>query len=104
MSRSDPPPSKHLMTLKDKREEVVTLRNPFLWVKSLEHATGARLLVLIFFGLHLIKGFTFGGGGGGLIGSGMEYFFRDRHVEGAVLQTYQSVAMMPWAIKVILSP
>ncbi|CAD7948162.1 unnamed protein product [Amoebophrya sp. A120] len=74
----------------------------YSWTGSLSSTYGFHLLVLIFTGHHILKGFVGGGGSGGIVGAGMEYHFRDHKVSGSSLQIYQSVASLPWSIKAIM--
>ncbi|CAD7930955.1 unnamed protein product [Amoebophrya sp. A25] len=74
----------------------------FSWTLGLAEAYGFHLIVLVFTGHHVLKGFVGGGGSAGVVGAGMEYHFRNHKVSGASLQIYQSVATLPWSIKALM--
>eukprot|EP00392_Amoebophrya_sp_AT5.2_P002009 g2014.t1 len=74
----------------------------FKWTSGLSETYGFRVIVLIFCGHHILKGFVAGGGSSGIVGAGMEYHFRDHKVSGSSLQIYQSAATLPWSIKALM--
>lgn len=51
---------------------------------------------------HVLQGFVFGGGSGGLIGAPIPFILRDFRLTAARIQVLRTIAVCPWALKPFL--
>jgi hypothetical protein len=77
-------------------------------VTELIKTLGWRLFLSLIIFQHLIKGFVFGGGSGGLVGIPIEYLFQSYAAHGMPnldaqsIQILRNVALTPWALKSLI--
>jgi hypothetical protein len=77
-------------------------------VTELINTLGWRLFLSLIIFQHLIKGFVFGGGSGGLVGIPIEYLFQSYAAHGMPnldaqsIQILRNVALTPWALKSLI--
>lgn len=78
------------------------LRSPLAWCRTLARTYSCKLLLMVVCTNHLLKGFVAGGGDSGLLGSPMEFLFKEHKVGAGRMQMYMAVAVSPWALKPVL--
>lgn len=68
--------------------------------KSFVDYYGVNFLVFVSLIIHFMKGFLFGGGGSGLIGTPLLFIFRDYHyLNASRIQILKSISLIPWSLK-----
>lgn len=67
--------------------------------QKLYSVMGLRFMIVIVIIEHLLQGFVFGGGAGGIIGAPMIYLMKNHGLVSSRIQVLQTVAVSPWALK-----
>lgn len=65
-------------------------------------AFGWRFILIAVAIDHILQGFVFGGGSGGLIGAPIPFILRDFRLTAARIQVLRTIAVCPWALKPFL--
>lgn len=69
-------------------------------VKIFIETFGLKFLLCISFIIHILKGFLFGGGSQGLIGSGVMFIFRDDYgLSDIRIQILKTITLLPFSLK-----
>lgn len=73
------------------------IQYPFMdFFKGLIEDYGLKLLVMLFFAQHIVKGFVYA-----FSLSGMDFVMKEYHTTGPDLQTYKAFILLPWGMKPI---
>jgi len=70
---------------------------PIECINNLANEVGYKLLVMLFFVQHILKGFVTS-----FSGSAVPYLYKTYHVSGPQVQIFSSVSKLPWAIKPVI--
>jgi len=70
---------------------------PIGWINNLADEVGYKLLVMLFFVQHILKGFVTS-----FSGAAVPYLYKSYSVAGPQVQIYSSVAKLPWAVKPVI--
>jgi hypothetical protein len=66
------------------------------------HAFGLRFLLVTAMIEHVLQGFVFSGGGGGLVGAPIPFLFRDYGLTASRIQVLMTICVSPWAMKPLI--
>ncbi len=66
------------------------------------HAFGLRFLLVTCMIEHVLQGFVFSGGGGGLIGAPIPFMFREFGLTASRIQVLLTICVSPWALKPLI--
>jgi hypothetical protein len=72
------------------------------WLSSISKTFGFNFVVTLFFIQHVLKGFTFGAGTAGWVGTPSAFLYRELGVTASKMQRLQAIATTPWSIKPII--
>lgn len=91
-----------------KREVIIYLNEQWYSFRDMVTVLGVRLCVFISLAQHMMKGFLFGGGSGGLACTPILFLFKSYDgrqypaMNAIQMQIYKNIALSPWALKVII--
>src|SRR5690348_3498071 len=60
---------------------------------------GLNFLIFVSLIIHVFKGFIFGGGSTGLIGTPLLFIYRDYNLNASRIQILKSISLIPWSLK-----
>ena len=82
------------------------LNNRWYSFMGMREALGTKLCLYIVLAQHLTKGFTYGGGSGGIIGTPIPFLFKSYtsgySLDAIQIQIYRNIALSPWSLKPLI--
>lgn len=73
---------------------------------GMREALGAKLCLYIVLAQHITKGFAYGGGSGGIIGTPIPFLFKSYtngySLDAIQIQIYRNIALSPWSLKPLI--